>query len=156
MSAGNKASPTLAMKMNKAIFGLAEAILMSWALELNASSHTYEFYAYADIYSLVGEDPAVLARQDVKRGQKHFLGVRGFALELPGVDQTSCNLTPKSIRIIGGTSDQASLELIEAARKFAEKYNKAIVQELAGKSSKRAGMACLLMRDNSSEAVNRK
>lgn len=72
------------------------------------------------------------ARRAVKEGDFHLKAIKGFTVTKPGVPD-GCQV-PKDwpVRVISGTSDMhvssAHTELIERARKYVERFNRAILK----------------------------
>jgi hypothetical protein len=68
-----------------------------------------------------------IARKDFR-----FVGVAGFALDVPGVaDYQTRYWKSNGVKVIAGTSDVGQRDFNEAARVYARRYNAALLKYLA-------------------------
>jgi len=88
----------------------------------------------AELKRLEHADPEVDFRDAIKRRDFRFLGVAGFTLTVPGVPMSDENiplLETHGVRVIPGTSDNpVSLTLQMSAARYAERYNKLLLDHL--------------------------
>ena len=83
----------------------------------------------AYLESLVSRDPANDAKASLAKGEKAFLGVAGYSVEIPGIDDrlAQCPWVHSRLRIIRGTSDavygERHIVLIGRAKEYAARYN---------------------------------
>lgn len=88
----------------------------------------------AELKRLEQANPEVDFRDAIKRRDFRFLGVAGFTLTVPGVPMSDENmplLETHGVRVIPGTSDNpASLTLQISAARYAERYNKLLLDHL--------------------------
>lgn len=79
-------------------------------------------------------DPEVDFSDAIRRREFRFLGVAGFTLAIPGVPMSEENillLETHGVRVIPGTSDNpVSLPLQMHAVRYAERYNKLLLEYL--------------------------
>ena len=71
-------------------------------------------------------DPAADVKQALADHDYRFIGVRGYALEVPGAEDV---YEPFGVKIIEGTSDVMD-ESQRAAREYASRYNQLLIMEL--------------------------
>ena len=88
-------------------------------------------------------DPATDLETAMKHGDYRFVGLMGFALMVPGVDQDLFhkNYEPKfGFTVIKGTSDYFEIpeqeELVRIGAAYAERYNRLLEKEIANKPIK--------------------
>jgi hypothetical protein len=75
-----------------------------------------------------------IARHDFR-----FVGVAGFALDVPGVpDYHARYWETNGVKVIGGTGDVGHRNFNEAARAYASRYNAALLKYLATHRSSNA------------------
>ena len=77
-------------------------------------------------------DPEEDCRRAIARHDLRFVGVAGYALDVPGVAdyQTRYWKTP-GVKVIARTSDVGDLAFNEAARKYARRYNVQLLKHLS-------------------------
>ncbi len=105
------------------------AILVAFGIALagcqSSSEHT-EAQPSEDCSAVPNLDPgkAVQDAQASWRGRDmRLLGVYGYALDVPGAEDTT-----GPVRTLHGTSDDGCIELNERARRYAAAYNKEILR----------------------------
>jgi hypothetical protein len=83
----------------------------------------------AALEAFISQDPIKRANASIEKGDFRLLGVRGYAVEVPGVghDLAICNAIRDNVNIIEGTSDDGARALNEKARKYAARYNAFVV-----------------------------
>lgn len=85
-----------------------------------------------NLKKLIAGDPRADANRAFERGDFRFLGVSGFLFEVPGVARE--HYERFGVREIGGTSDVVAhpndIQLQQAVKKYAESYNKRLLQRI--------------------------
>ena len=82
--------------------------------------------------SFVRQDPVLDAQASIQRGNLRLLGVAGFVLHVPGVDEAllKCPAIFEEVDVIRGTSDvvwgEKHMVLIRKATAYAVRYNQLI------------------------------
>ncbi len=81
------------------------------------------------------DDPTADMEKQTANNDLRFVGINGYTCYPPGVEKEDMKLAQKyDIRCLEGTSDNIENEghgkLIEAAIKYAETYNRALIQKL--------------------------
>ncbi|MDQ1816584.1 hypothetical protein RBA41_25110 [Massilia sp. CCM 9210] len=76
---------------------------------------------------LEGRVPEDDARAAILAGKLNFLGVAGFSLTVPGIDESNCQVARQFVDIIPGTSDVISFEnrgvSLSLINSYAFRYN---------------------------------
>jgi hypothetical protein len=89
----------------------------------------------AELGRLEHADPEVDFRDAIRRRDFRFLGIAGFTLTVPGVPRSDENmllLETQGVRVIPGTGDNpVSLKLQMRAARYAEHYNKLLLDHLS-------------------------
>ncbi len=89
------------------------------------------------IVELERADPARDLQAALLRGDKRFVGVMGFALEVPGVEDYYEHYKSYGVRVIEGTSDFIENDdirrLNELAYKYALRYNRLLLETIRSK-----------------------
>jgi hypothetical protein len=68
----------------------------------------------------------------IRNGDVRFVGVAGYALDVPGVTEYYPRYWKKNgVKVIAGTSDVGNRPFNRAARVYAERYNAALLKHLA-------------------------
>jgi hypothetical protein len=99
-----------------------------------------EILALEAVVKLSPENEAAAA---IARGDRKFLGVAGYSVEILGVENriARCNVARDSMNIVRGTSDiilnDHHLELINRAREYAARYNSVIAKSRADELSRK-------------------
>ena len=78
------------------------------------------------VESLLTREPAALAEKVIRSGQVRFLGIAGFAVSAPGIDNDQCVAEPSRIFVVPKTSDvltDRQMVLQGRAEAFATQYN---------------------------------
>jgi hypothetical protein len=92
--------------------------------------------ALAELYFMQTAKPATALENAWRRGDTEFLGIAGFSLEVPGVEEHYEVVRSHGIRVIAGTGDTSTDEdlwkLITGARGYVEQYNRLLFQRLGG------------------------
>jgi hypothetical protein len=96
--------------------------------------------ALAELFFMRSSDPATALDHAWRRGDVRFLGIAGFALEVPGVEDAVYEaVRSHGIREVAGTedtnTDDARWRLVSGARGYIEKYNELLLQRLGGAAS---------------------
>jgi hypothetical protein len=75
----------------------------------------------------------------IARNDFRFVGVAGYALDVPGVpDYQTRYWKSNGVKVIAGTSDVGQRDFNEAARAYARRYNAALLKYLATHSGSNA------------------
>ena len=108
----------------------AEQIERLESADVAADAETAESCA-EQIERLESADVAADVEAALVRGDKRFVGVMGVGLIVPGVD----TYAHRGVRVIENTSDAIEsdehLRLQEAARRYAEHYNKLLLKRIS-------------------------
>jgi hypothetical protein len=87
----------------------------------------------SQIAKLKTANPAVDVADALAAGDRRFVGVMGFGLVVPGVDQSSYKY-PEGVKVIPNTSDgirnDSEAELQDVARMYALQYNATLLSRL--------------------------
>ena len=79
-------------------------------------------------------DPDRDVAEAIRRGDFRFIGVMGYAVTLPGVEDYGEQYQSYGVRIIEGTSDVIANDAVrllnEQAYRYAERYNKLLMKHL--------------------------
>ncbi|MDQ3441368.1 MAG: hypothetical protein M3478_13570 [Planctomycetota bacterium] len=93
----------------------------------------------AELVLIQDADPARALDAAWRRGEKRFLGVRGFSLSVPGAEAPTGELDElvfkkQGVRVIEGTTDfymdEKHKRLIDGAVGYAERYNTLLLRKL--------------------------
>jgi hypothetical protein len=77
-------------------------------------------------------NPEEDCRRAIARHDLRFVGVAGYALDVPGVaDYQTRYWKTNGVKVIARTSDVGDLEFNEAARKYARRYNEQLLKHLS-------------------------
>lgn len=88
----------------------------------------------AELRRLKDANPEADAANAIARGDLRFLAVSGFSTDVPGVPMPKENsfVRTHGVRLIPGTSDNpVSIELQVVAVRYAERYNKHLLDHLS-------------------------
>jgi hypothetical protein len=99
--------------------------------------------ALAELFFMQSSDPATALDHAWRRGDVRFLGIAGFSLEVPGVEDAVYEaVRSHGIREIPGTEDTNTdgdrWKLVSGARGYIERYNELLLQRLGGAASLKA------------------
>jgi hypothetical protein len=87
-----------------------------------------------ELLRLKDADPAADVADAVKRGDFRFLEVAGFSVEMPGIPagpKRGWLMLRYGVRRIEGTTDSGMIpDLQEAAARYAEKYNRLLLNHI--------------------------
>lgn len=88
--------------------------------------------------------PEILARQMIKNRETRFIGIAGFAVDVPGVQTDRCDVIRATVYVLPGTGDNVdiSIELRNQVLRVARDYNAIMKRHL----STRAGAEHFLRR----------
>ena len=88
----------------------------------------------------VGQSTARAEHNCIKMGDLRFVGIRGYAVEVPGVGENKLT-QEQGVRIIEGTSDaitgEQAAKFQEKAKSYAEKYNRLLLDYLKKQNPER-------------------
>lgn len=97
--------------------------------------------------ALLRKSPESLAREVIKQGDIAFLGIAGFTVSVPGVEEEErCAVKRSKTYIVPGTSDVLTTRqsvVQEKAAKIATAYNRIIRDHLAQSGSLRTFFECV-------------
>lgn len=107
----------------------------------SANATTMVAILKTELASLNLENPEVDLERNYLHGDKRCIGIYGFTLLCPGLEDISYDLIKKyGVRPIEGTSDSIESgehgRLIGLATKYAKTYNQALVRKITGAQSK--------------------
>jgi len=84
-------------------------------------------------------DPAQDCRRAIAHHDLRFVGVAGYALDVPGVpDYHERYWKTNGVKVITGTSDTGDRAFNEAARAYARRYNEQLLKHLSTHTSSNA------------------
>jgi len=89
--------------------------------------------------------PGALAREMIRRRETRFIGIAGFAVEVPGVQTDTCDVVRSAVYVLPGTSDNGGTmgnELRRAAFRVARGYNVIMKRHLAKRGQIEALVRC--------------
>jgi hypothetical protein len=98
------------------------------------------------VKSLLSRNPEALAREVIRSGQIQFLGIAGFTVSAPGIDNDRCVADLDRVYAVPGTSDvltDAQMALQAKAEAFAFRYNRIIRDHLVGQSIFQSFIVCV-------------
>ncbi len=97
----------------------------------------------AELQNLVETDPISTAQSAIENGKLEYLGVAGYSISVPGIDDTDCSIGGAFVHVMPGTTDfrcgPAHTELIRRASLFARQYNAIVKDHLVAKGALRCG-----------------
>lgn len=102
--------------------GIAVLSLVLWAGSASATDAD-------DIREFLAVPIETRVSSAIKAGDHRYLGVNGYALEVPGFADAS--FPAGAVLVIPGTSDDGDPALNESAREYAAQYNRLLKERLA-------------------------
>jgi len=98
------------------------------------------------VKSLLSRNPEGLAEEVIRSRQIQFLGIAGFTVSTPGIDDDRCVADLDRVYVVPGTSDvltDAQMALQAKAQAFAYRYNKIIRDHLVGQRIYQSFIVCV-------------
>ena len=87
-----------------------------------------------ELRAFLRPDPVSKAKAALGRGDTRLLGVAGYTITVPGVDESRCMVPREKVVVVPGTSDVLLTEeharLNTLAHAFAQRYNAEILRHL--------------------------
>lgn len=94
-----------------------------------------------ELNEIEGANPARDLQAAVARKDFRFVGIWGYTVEVPGLNENDKRIQEQGVRMIEGTSDALTNELAakfqEKARSYAERYNHLLLDYLKKQDAKR-------------------
>lgn len=100
--------------------------ILSLMLTLSFSLEAVAQHTLVSASQLEGRNPEHDAREAIRQGRLNFLGIGGFSLAVPGIDNEKCQVARQFVDIIPGTGDVITDNnggSIEVTRRYAFRYN---------------------------------